>query len=276
MGEIIVGKEKGVLFDSTLCIGCGACYQACKEFNHLPRAQRDYLSDNLSAVTFTVVKKQSGRFVRQMCMHCETPTCASVCPVKALEKTDEGPVVYHEDRCIGCRYCMQACPFNVPKYQWTSTLPRVRKCSLCAGRLAAGLPTACSEACPTGATKFGTRTELLEDAAQRIRSQPEKYVNYIYGRDEVGGTSVLLLTDVPIEKLGYRKDLLKEPLPLLTWNVLQKIPNFVVVGSVLLGGIWWITNRRSEVQMAEQERRLKDAAPPAPSVDDEKEDKEDR
>jgi formate dehydrogenase iron-sulfur subunit len=177
--------------------------------------------------------------------------------VVALEKTAAGPVIYHEDRCMGCRYCMQACPFSIPKYEWNEVLPRVRKCDMCADRVAAGLSTACAEVCPTGATKFGNHDELIEEARNRIRAHPEKYVNHIYGLEEVGGTSVLLLSDVPFGPLGYRTDLIKEPLPLLTWNALQKIPNFVVVGSVLLGGIWWITNRRVEVQRAEREEKQK-------------------
>ena len=247
--------KKGILFDSTLCVGCGACYQACKEKNNLPPTRADYLTDKLSSKTYTVVKLRSGRFIRQMCMHCETPTCASVCPVGALVKTASGPVVYDEDKCMGCRYCMQACPFGVPTYEWDSALPRVRKCTLCNDRVDAGLATACATVCPTGATKFGDRDALIEEAKFRIRANPDKYVNHIYGVEEVGGTSVLLLSDVPIESLGYRANLSNEPLPLLTWNVLQKIPNLVTVGSVLMGGIWWITNRRIEVQRAEREEK---------------------
>jgi formate dehydrogenase iron-sulfur subunit len=132
--------KKAILFDSTLCIGCGACYQACKEKNHLPRTASHFLRDNLSAKTYTVVKLRSGRFVRQMCMHCEQPACASVCPVGALQKTAAGPVTYDESKCMGCRYCMQACPFGVPTYEWDATLPRVRKCNLCADRLRFRLP----------------------------------------------------------------------------------------------------------------------------------------
>ena len=249
--------KKGILFDSTLCIGCGACYQACKEKNNLPPTTANYLADKLSAKTYTVVRNRNGRFVRQMCMHCDTPTCASVCPVGALVKTSAGPVVYNEDKCMGCRYCMQACPFGVPTYEWDSALPRVRKCTLCSDRVLAGLPTACASVCPTGATKFGDREELIEEAKARIRARPDKYVNHIYGVEEVGGTSVLLLSDVPFETLGYRTSLSKEPLPLLTWNVLQKVPNLVTVGSVVMGGIWWITNRRTEVQRAAREERVR-------------------
>jgi formate dehydrogenase iron-sulfur subunit len=264
--------KKGILFDSTLCIGCGACYQACKEKNNLPPTTANYLTEKLSAKTYTVVNRRNNRFVRQMCMHCDTPTCASVCPVGAFVKTSDGPVVYNQDKCMGCRYCMQACPFGVPAYQWDSALPLVRKCTLCNDRVAAGLSTACAAVCPTGATKFGDREELIEEARARIRANPDKYVNHIYGVEEVGGTSVLLLSDVPFETLGYRTSLSREPLPLLTWNVLQKIPNLVTVGSVVMGGIWWITNRRTEVQRAarkEAQRSEREDEPRLPPVKEE-------
>ena len=148
-------ERKALLLDTTRCIGCGACSQACKERNRLPRTSDDVLTDKLSDRTFTVVNRQGSRFVRRLCMHCEVPSCVSACPVGAFRKTAAGPVVYDETRCMGCRYCMLACPFNVPKYEWGKTLPRVRKCDMCAERLAQGLATACATACPTGATKFG-------------------------------------------------------------------------------------------------------------------------
>ena len=244
--------KKGLLFDVTRCIGCGACYQACKERNHLPSTSSNFLEDHLSAQTYTVVQSRNQRFIRRLCMHCEVPTCASVCPVAALEKTPAGPVIYHEDRCIGCRYCMVACPFSVPRYEWTKVLPRVRKCDLCAERLANGQPTACAEVCPTGATLFGEREHLVQVARERIAANPKGYVPHIYGLEEVGGTSVLLLSDIPFDQLGLPEGLKKEPLPLLTWHVLQEIPTFVAAGSVLLGGIWWITARREEVQQAQK------------------------
>lgn len=246
----IVAK-KGLLFDVTRCVGCGACYQACKERNRLPQTTPEFLQDELSERTFTTVNNRQDRFVRRLCMHCEVPTCVSVCPVGALEKTPAGPVIYHEDRCMGCRYCMVACPFSIPRYEWSKVLPRVRKCDLCADRLKKGLPTACSEVCPTGATLFGEREQLVQIARDRLAANPATYNPRIYGLEEVGGTSVLLISDVPMESLGYPKDLMKEPLPLLTWKVLQKIPNFVIAGSALLGGIWWITGRRDKVKQAE-------------------------
>ena len=127
----------------------------------------------------------------------------------------------------------------------------VRKCDMCAERVAAGRPTACTEICPTGATKFGERDELIAEARQRLHEHPEQYVPHIFGLEEVGGTSVLMLSAVPFAQFGYRADLPHEPLPLFTWRVLRHIPDIVVMGSVLLSGVWWITHRREEVAAAE-------------------------
>ncbi len=245
------GAGHAILFDSTLCIGCGACALACKERNHLPRTAEQPLADELSARTYSVVKQHGRAFARHMCMHCEVPTCASVCLVGALRKTSAGPVAYEESRCIGCRYCMQACPFMVPRYEWDKVFPRVRKCDMCGDRLAAGQKTACSSACPTGATKCGPRHDLVEEARARVEKEPNVYVNHVYGVEEVGGTSVLLLSGVPFEQLGYPTDLPHQPLPQLTWEVMSKVPRFAVTASVFLGGLYWITKRREHVSVEE-------------------------
>ncbi len=248
---------KAILYDATLCIGCKACEQACAERNNLPYDAAVAAEARQSDHKLTVVLTGSGdRFMRRLCMHCEDPTCASVCPVGAFRKTAEGPVVYDESRCMGCRYCMVACPFGVPRYEWSQVLPRVRKCDLCADRLASGGQTACAEICPTGATKVGERDALVAEARERIRSDPGRYVDHIYGLTEVGGTSVLLLSGVPFESFGYRADLIQQPLPLLTYRVLSRIPDLVVLGGVMLGGIWWITSRREEVAAAEGDAKV--------------------
>jgi formate dehydrogenase iron-sulfur subunit len=192
-----------------------------------------------------------------MCQHCADPTCVSVCPVGAFTKQPTGPVLYDETKCIGCRYCMQACPFNVPQYEWSSTYPRVQKCKFCAERQARGLQPACAEACPTGATKFGDRDDLIREAYERIKAEPGKYVDRIYGLDDVGGTSMLYISSVPFEQLGFKTDLQKIPLPTLTWNALSEIPSVVTMGGVFLYGIYWITNRRTDVQRVEKELREK-------------------
>jgi formate dehydrogenase iron-sulfur subunit len=247
---VAAAAPQGLLFDVTRCIGCGACHQACKERNHLPPTGEDVHQEVLSDRTLTVVNAVEGRFVRRLCMHCAAPTCVSACPVAALEKSPAGPVLYHEERCIGCRYCMQACPFSVPRYEWSRVRPRIRKCDLCADRLARGERTACAAVCPTGATVAGPRDELLAEARRRIAAEPGRYVDHVYGVEEVGGTSVLLLSDVPFERLGYPVDL-DAPIPLLTWRVLSKVPRFALGAGIGLAGVWWITRRRAEVARAE-------------------------
>jgi formate dehydrogenase iron-sulfur subunit len=184
-------------------------------------------------------------------MHCEVPTCVSVCPVAALTKTPEGPVVYDPQRCMGCRYCMMACPFEVPKYQWDRPVPVVGKCIMCTDRVKVGKPTACAEACPAGATVFGKKEDLIWEARTRIRSKkPGEYVNHIYGLTEAGGTSVMMLSSVPFEKLGLKTDLPADPPAMRTWQVLSNIPDFVGVWAVFLYGIHWITARRDYVAQA--------------------------
>ena len=242
---------KGILYDATLCIGCKMCEKACAEQHGLPYDDSIAREQKQSEHKYTVVLNHDDKFMRRLCMNCQDPTCASVCPVAAFHKSPLGPVVYEASRCIGCRYCMMACPFSVPKYEWTKALPLVRKCDMCFDRLARGLPTACAEACPTGATKFGDRDELIAEAKERIAKGQGQYVNHIYGLEEVGGTSVLLLSGVPFETFGYKTDVSTEALPLLTYPVLSHIPDVVTIGAVALGGIWWLSNRKEEVAVAE-------------------------
>jgi formate dehydrogenase iron-sulfur subunit len=232
----------GILTDLTKCIGCQACVRACKEINGLPD---DDGSKKLNVTTWTTIEQRYGVNIRRQCFHCLDPTCVSACPVAALEKTKLGPVIYHEERCIGCRYCIMACPFEIPKYQWDSVLPKVQKCIMCfEKRVSKGEQPACTSVCPTGATIFGDRDQLIVTARQRIAENPDRYVDHIYGLQEAGGTSVLYLSDVPFEKLGFKVARTDVPYPKLTWEVLSKIPNVVSVGGVLMFGIWWVINRR--------------------------------
>jgi formate dehydrogenase iron-sulfur subunit len=257
--------SKALLYDATICIGCKQCEQACAAENHLPYNDGIAAEERQSEHKYTAVLAKSDKFMRRLCMNCQDPACVSACPVAALRKTAAGPVIYEEDRCMGCRYCMLACPFGVPKYEWDKVLPKVRKCTMCSDRVSKGKQTACAEICPTGATKFGERDELIAEAQQRIHDNPTKYVNHIYGLSEVGGTSVFLLSSVPFEEFGYRSDMVTEPMPLLTYRVLTHVPDLVTLGSVLLGGIWWITNRRAVVVAAEGEtQRLPSATKPPP------------
>ncbi len=250
--------EKGLLIDFTKCVGCGACMDACREANNLPKPEPDDAPPiDLSAQDFTVVlsKEVPGKgtvYFRRLCMHCEDPACVSVCPIAALTKREDGAVVYDADRCFGCRYCINACPFQVPRYEWMSNAPRVRKCILCYPRLQEGQEPACAAACPTGATIFGPRETLLRIAHERIRAHPDRYVNHVFGEHEAGGTQVLMLSPVDFSELGFRTDVPTHPLPELTWRVQKNIPYVVATGSVFLGGLWWIINRRMELAQEEQ------------------------
>jgi formate dehydrogenase iron-sulfur subunit len=245
--------QAAILTDLTRCIGCEACVWACKEINDLPREDG---ARALSATSWTIIDRIGDVPVRRQCMHCLEPSCVSVCPVGALSKRPEGPVVYDAAKCMGCRYCMIGCPFGMPKYEWNTAVPRVQKCILCWEKsLSHGGAPACTTACPTGATTFGDRDALLAEAHRRIAAEPARYVDRVYGEHEAGGTSVLYLSAVPFEQLGFPASLAGDPVPRLTWNVLSKLPNVVSVAGVTLFGIWWITNRRDEVAEAEKEDR---------------------
>ena len=236
--------SKSILVDTTRCIGCGACATACKIANNLPLDEPGAAKDlpakpvsedalvafaqghgevdgKLSAETLNVVQTHGSIFVRRFCMHCQEPTCASVCPVGALHKTATGPVLYDAVKCMGCRYCMMACPFSVPRYEWKAVLPKVKKCTMCAPRQAKGLQPACTEVCPVQASIFGERDELLADAEKRLQAEPAKYFQHIYGKDEVGGTSVLYLSAVPFEQLGFPANLPTDPMPVDLSGALQ-------------------------------------------------------
>ncbi len=200
----------GMLIDLTRCTGCNACALACKEVNGKPNADVVPTELNSGALSYVSEKSVSDEFghiysvfVKQQCMHCAHPACASACTVGALRKTAEGPVVYDAKKCIGCRYCQYACPFGVPAYEWDNPLGLISKCELCVTRLEEGQKPACVAACPNGAVRFGRRRMLLAEAHSQIKSNPGRYVNHVYGEHEVGGTSVLYLAPVPFSALGF-------------------------------------------------------------------------
>lgn len=250
-------KQKAILFDATMCAGCGECYNACKEQNKLPVTNDDPLKDHLGSNTYTVLEQYGDTYTRKMCMHCVDPTCVSVCPVGAFTKTEIGPVIYDPDKCLGCRYCMQACPHKIPRYEWTKVNPRVRKCVMCYDRVSKGQATACSDACPTGATMFGDRDELIKEAKNRIANSPDTYYHEIYGLTEAGGTNVLVLSPVPFDQLGFAANLPEKPLPTYTMKALEKIPSVIGVGGVFLTGMYWLTKRKNEVSKEEKNENKK-------------------
>ena len=249
-----MATTRAILVDITKCIGCRSCEQACKQIHGFPMDSEA----KLSPTALTVVEERGDRFVRRMCMHCQEPACASACLVGALKKTDAGPVTYDGAKCIGCRYCLVACPFSVPRYEWTKLVPYVKKCDMCAARQAKGQLPACVEACPVQASIAGDRDEILEEALRRILSSDSKYVKHIYGSEEAGGTSVFFISDVPFEKLGFVAAP-KQAMPLLTANALGDGPTVILVGGSLLAGLYWITQRRALVALAEaREKSVKE------------------
>jgi formate dehydrogenase beta subunit len=248
--EVDADNAAAMLYDATRCVGCRSCEVACKEWNDLPPEPDSEPLTDTTAYTWTLIKQyQEGSvesFRKYQCMHCLHPGCVSVCLVGALVKLENGPVVYDSYKCIGCRYCMMACPFGVPKYEWDKPLPLVSKCTFCADRLEDGLIPACAEACPVEALTFGTRKEMIQEARDRIDQNPDRYIDHIYGEEEVGGTSVLFLSAVPFEDLGFATDLGSRPITNWSESAMEFVP--IVVPSLLigLGGIAWLRKRQVE------------------------------
>lgn len=250
---------KAVLVDITRCSACRSCQVACKQWNELPAEPTaftggdnplDLSARTWSRVSFHTVTLPDGtpgrRWVKNQCMHCVDPACVSACPVSAMTKTPEGPVVYDWERCFGCRYCMVACPFSVPSFEWDKPLSLVRKCDMCYERIVAGLEPACVAACPNGALAYGTRDELLALAEQRIAAHPDRYVHHVYGRDEVGGTSWMYLSDVPFDDIGLDTGVVRRPVPEFTHAAMGAVPWIAAVGALTFSGLAWYTRRRAE------------------------------
>jgi formate dehydrogenase iron-sulfur subunit len=245
-----------ILTDTTKCIGCSECSLACKKVNGLePDLPRRWdLDDGLSARNWTsVVEGPERSFVRKQCRHCLEPACVSACPVGALQKSPTGAVIYDSSKCMGCRYCMMACPYGIPRYDWDQAIPYVRKCILCYDRIREGEQPACTEACPTKATIFGDREQLLAEAHRRIREKPGTYLDRVWGEREAGGTSVLYISDQDLSFLtrGYPLDDI--PMPTRTATAMTAVP-FVFSGVVTaMAGLSWIIGRREKVQAEEND-----------------------
>jgi len=264
--------KMGVLVDLGRCIGCRGCQVACKNWNQLSAEKTTFFAGpayqnpkDLSDRTFTYIqyfelpgnadKPVELRMVKRQCLHCIEPACANACIVGALQKTEGGPVVYDEDKCMGCRYCMLACPFSVPTYEWSRTLPLIRKCTFCVDRQEAGLKPSCVTTCPTGALHYGPRDELVKEAHRRIEASGGKYVNHVYGEHEMGGTSWMYISPVAFAALGFRTDLGTEPATKYTGPAMAAVPGVFAGVVVAMGGLWWWTKRRAEVASAADRKR---------------------
>jgi formate dehydrogenase iron-sulfur subunit len=278
-----VGPIRSTLIDITNCIGCRACQVACKQWNEREGEDTELEAElgfqnpaTLSAKTYTLIafhemenaQKPGGvesAFVMQRCLHCLEPACVSACPTTALYRQIDGPVSYNVDKCIGCRYCVLACPWDVPTAEWNSRAPKISKCTHCADRTDQPVPIAfngkplpddagkrfaetiatpaCVKACPADALRYGTREDMLALAHQRISDRPEKYVDHIYGEKELGGTSVVYLSAVPFEKLGF-PTYGEKPFPAFTSAALGVVPPAVMTVGALLGATYAFFRKR--------------------------------
>ena len=263
----------GLLHDTTLCVGCRSCEVACKEVNKLPPSkipvgntrvfdkQRRTTHESLTVVNRYKAGDDSGRavFRKQQCMHCNEPCCASVCLVKAFTKTPEGPVVYDPSVCIGCRYCVMACPYYALSYEYDDPVtPKVMRCTMCYPRIKKGQNPGCADACPTGAITYGRRADLIKVARERIRKRPDRYVDHIFGEHEFGGTSWLMLGGVSFKSLGLPEGVTHTSLPEIGTSFLSVVPLVVTIYPGLLAG-FYAFNKRKE-KLSRDERRAAVAA----------------
>ncbi len=263
----------GCLIDTTLCVGCRKCEQACNERHGLTKPEQSF--EELSVLekerrpdehTYTVVNKyypqsigaltwrKRPTYVKFQCMHCNDPSCVSACIVGALVKQPDGAVTYDADKCIGCRYCMVACPFQIPAYEYHNALtPEVRKCTFCFNYLKKGQLPACAQVCPREAITFGKQLDLLKLARWKMEQNPGKYTDHIYGEHEVGGTSWLYLASEPFEKIGFPKLGNAAP-PRLTESIQHGLFQYFAAPIILfvtLGGIMWGTGMHKKKEKPE-------------------------
>jgi len=250
----------GLLYDTTKCIGCKACVNACREANGLEpdttwSGGLYHAPLDLSEKAKTVIKLyddgEQRSFFKAQCMHCVDPACASACMLGAFKKREYGIVTYDINYCIGCRYCEVACPYGVPKFEWSKAAPKMVKCELCNTRIAQGKIPACAEVCPKGAVIYGKRDDLLREAKTRLAENPGKYIQKIYGEHDGGGTQCLYLSHVPFEKLGLPV-LGTESTPTLQRTIQHSIYKGFAAPIALYGllGFVMLRNRKQEGEHA--------------------------
>ncbi len=292
----------GILYDSTLCIGCNACMTACKQANGMePEFTGDQkIWDNprdLSSKTLNIIKEYTNgaadkkdqvedgyAFIKRQCLHCIDPSCVTACPVSALRKDPEnGIVTYNKDACIGCRYCQVACPYNIPKFQWDDPYPEIVKCQLCSHIVNKGGIAACCSVCPTGASLFGPVVELIEEARRRMQMTPgqtyrfpvssldsgqyhnykvARYVRHIYGKEELGGSQVMYLSAVPFEKFGLPA-FPKESFVSMASGIQYAIYKGMVYPLVVLAGlIYMVKKQKNTGEEKKEEEQTSDKGDP--------------
>ncbi len=236
-----ITEFNGILYDSTKCKGCRGCEFDCADAHGLPTPPAEVpairkTSDTANSVINSYETEKGKVFVKRQCMHCNEPACAAACLTKAMHKNLTGPVTWDDDKCMGCRYCMVSCPFDIPKFEYHSANPKIQKCDMCFERLKTEESPACVYNCPNEALMYGKRRDMIREARKRINEKPELYYDHIYGEHEAGGTGWLYLSPVPFDRLGMNMSLQQSSYPALTKGFLYSVPTvFVLVPTLLLG-----------------------------------------
>ena len=236
----------GVLYDSTRCVGCRTCEYECATAHGLP-APTDKIeavrktNETCNTVVNTFQTSKGEVYIKRQCMHCNEPACGAACLTQAMHKNETGAVTWDGDKCMGCRYCMVSCPYDIPKFEFLNTNPKIQKCDMCFDRQTKGEKPTCVTNCPNDALMYGKRRDLIKEARRRIYEKPELYVDHIYGEREVGGTGWLYLSPVPFEELGMNTTLQQSSYPALTKGFLYSVPSVDLLLPPLLLGIYAAT-----------------------------------
>lgn len=234
----------GFLMDASRCIDCRACMVACSVENNVPMQHtRIWMKDTGVVGQFPNLQRHT---IPYHCMHCLDPSCVSACTVGALQKNEDGIITYDNERCIGCRYCMYACPFEIPNFEWEQRMALIVKCDLCVSQLEEGGQPACSATCPTGAIRFGSREEMLELARERIKNNPQRYINHIYGEHENGGTCTFYISPVPFEDLGLPTTTLTESPAYFNRLVTHGTPAVAAGVAIGMTGVYMAIQRQAK------------------------------
>jgi Fe-S-cluster-containing dehydrogenase component len=267
--NVLSEDRMGVLVDTTVCIGCRKCEWACKTAHDIPTQPIEAYDDRSvfenmrrpNDKALTVVNEYPGVDstslpidVKVQCMHCDHPACVSACIVGAFSKQENGSVIWDTNKCIGCRYCMVACPFQIPAFEFDKAIqPEIRKCDFCFERTAKGQLPACVEICPMEVLTYGKREELVRIAHERINLYPDRYVNHVFGETEVGGTSWMYLASKDFAELQFPK-LGKNPAPGVSETIQHGVFAYFVPPIALyalLGGVMWLNKNRKHKEEEE-------------------------
>lgn len=239
----------GVLYDSTRCVACRTCEYECASAHGLPEPASEVepvrkTNEKCNTVVNTFQTTKGEVYVKRQCMHCNDPACGAACLTQAMHKNEMGPVTWDGDKCMGCRYCMVSCPFEVPKFEYHSANPKIQKCDMCFDRQKKGEAPVCVANCPNEALVYGKRRDLIKEARRRIYEKPDLYYDHIYGEHEVGGTSWLYISPVPFDELGMNTAVQQSSYPALTKGFLYSVPSIFIMVPTLLLGVYQATKSK--------------------------------